>query len=117
MPPGSEEKALAAAVFRPSTSTMSTEGAPRGKDIVSATSKRLRGCGREVHVDDRAVAALVAAQLHLSHSRQRRQRLLEPADGLGAGKRARGHGQRADILAAGGGRRGAPSLGQGPPVV
>ena len=35
MPPGSRSKAAAAAAFSPSTSTMSSEGAPRAKEIVS----------------------------------------------------------------------------------
>ena len=41
MPAASLANAFSAAIFRPSTSTMSREGAPRAKEIISAMPKNL----------------------------------------------------------------------------
>src|SRR5689334_139662 len=45
MPPGSVSKARTAAAFRPSTSTMSREGAPRANEINCAEVMTSKGTG------------------------------------------------------------------------
>src|ERR1700733_4491280 len=84
MPPGSAAKAWSAAARRPSTSTMSSDGAPRANEIDLAMLWSLR----EAHVHDRAVRSLVAAHGHLAYSAQVGQGRLEFAERLGARERA-----------------------------
>src|SRR5918997_7055674 len=50
-PPGSFVKARVAASRRPSTSTMSSEGAPRAKEMVSAMATRVAGACPPAGVD------------------------------------------------------------------
>src|ERR1700734_3326178 len=112
MPAGSAVKAWSAAARRPSTSTMSRDGAPRAKEIVAAMATKLRNRRPEqVHVKDGAVLAGVFAQAPLLDAGQRRERPLEPPQRLGPRKRARGDGHRRRRAVMGGeqlARRGQP---------
>src|SRR6185312_17318853 len=92
MPPGSSLKALSAAFRRPSTSTMSRDGAPRANEIGFAMDLRLRIRLVELHLDDRPIRPLVTPDGHLADARQARYGLLELAQGLEARERAGGQG-------------------------
>src|SRR6202012_4865819 len=91
IPPGSLVKAWSAAARRPSTSMMSSDGAPRAKEIEPAMALRLRGWLEEVHVDDGTVGALVLAHRRAAHLGQRLQRRRKAPQRLGAVKWARRH--------------------------
>src|SRR5579875_2592718 len=92
----SASNASIAEAFRPSTSTMSRDGAPRANEIASGiapeTTRSARPArsaprrrGRELHIDLHAILAEILAHGHGAHSRQRGEGALELPD------RARAH--------------------------